>query len=40
MSEVVWKCYRCNLSFNDEGIAEMHKKIEKHSVSKVKPITA
>jgi len=35
MSEVVWKCYRCNLSFKDEGVAEIHKQISSHSVSKV-----
>jgi len=30
MSEVIWKCFRCNLSFKDENIADMHKKISKH----------
>ena len=35
MSEMVWKCYRCNLSFKDEGVAEIHKQISSHSVSKV-----
>ncbi len=35
MSEVIWKCYRCNLSFKDEGVAEKHKQISSHSVSKV-----
>ena len=40
MSEVVWKCFRCNLSFIDDNLAEMHKNISNHSVSKVKSIVA
>ncbi len=40
MSEMVWKCFRCNLSFKDENLAEMHKKISEHSVTKVKSIVA
>ena len=40
MSEMVWKCFRCNLSFKDEYLAEMHKKISEHSVTKVKSIVA
>ncbi len=40
MSEIVWKCFRCNLSFKDEEIAEVHKQISKHSVSKEKTIFA
>ncbi len=40
MTEVAWKCFRCNLSFKDESVAEMHKKIAHHSVSKVKAIPA
>ncbi|WP_256438669.1 hypothetical protein [Nitrosopumilus sp. K4] len=40
MSEVSWKCFRCDLSFKDEDIAEMHKNISKHSISKVKAIPA
>ena len=35
MSEIIWKCYRCNLSFKDESVAEIHKQISSHSVSKV-----
>ncbi len=38
MSEIVWKCFRCNLSFKDEQIAKMHKEISAHSVTKVKTI--
>ncbi|MFQ5782635.1 MAG: hypothetical protein ACE5GR_06230 [Nitrosopumilus sp.] len=40
MSEVVWKCFRCNLSFKDEDVAEMHKQISNHSVSKEKALVA
>ena len=40
MSELVWKCFRCNLSFKDDNLAEMHKNISNHSVSKVKSIVA
>lgn len=40
MSEVLWKCYRCELTFKDETHAQMHKEISKHSVSKIKAIVA
>jgi hypothetical protein len=40
MTELVWKCFRCNLSFKDDNLAEMHKNISNHSVSKVKSIVA
>jgi len=40
MSEVLWKCYRCDLVFKDKIHAQMHKEISKHSVSKIKAITA
>lgn len=40
MHEVVWKCFRCNLSFKDEQLADMHKRIANHSVTKVKELTA
>lgn len=40
MSEMIWKCFRCNLSFKDDEIAEMHKEILAHSVTKVKSIVA
>jgi len=38
MSELVWKCFRCNLSFKDDNLAEMHKNISNHSVTKVKSL--
>ncbi|MBS3923646.1 MAG: hypothetical protein KGZ37_10965 [Nitrosarchaeum sp.] len=40
MAEGRWKCFRCNLTFKDENIANMHKKISKHSITKVKQIVA
>jgi hypothetical protein len=40
MSEMVWKCFRCNLSFKDKNLAEMHKEISSHSVTKVKTLVA
>ena len=40
MSEMVWKCFRCNLSFRDNELAEIHKQISNHSITKVKEITA
>ncbi len=36
MTESIWKCFRCNLSFKEEDVAEMHKQISNHSVTKVK----
>ena len=38
MSDVAWKCFRCNLTFKNEDVAQMHKKIAQHSVTKVKAI--
>ena len=38
MTELIWKCFRCNLSFKDKDVAEIHKKISNHSVSKVKSL--
>jgi len=40
MSEMVWKCFRCNLSFKDKDLAEMHKVISSHSITKVKTLAA
>ncbi len=40
MTEMIWKCFRCNLSFKDDQLAEMHKQISEHSVTKVKTIVA
>ncbi|WP_256359031.1 hypothetical protein [Candidatus Nitrosopumilus salaria] len=40
MSELIWKCYRCNLTFKDEDVAKMHKKISSHSITKIKAIVA
>ncbi len=40
MTDLIWKCFRCNLSFKDDNVAEMHKNISNHSVRKVKTIVA
>ncbi|MDH3678078.1 MAG: hypothetical protein OEQ12_07245 [Nitrosopumilus sp.] len=40
MSEVAWKCFRCDLSFRDEEVASLHKQISNHSVSKIKAIVS
>ncbi len=40
MTDLIWKCFRCNLSFKDDNVAEMHKQISNHSVRKVKTIVA
>ena len=40
MSEMIWKCFRCNLSFKDEQVAKIHKEISEHSVTRVKSIIA
>ena len=40
MSEIIWKCFRCNLSFKDQKFAKMHTEISEHSITKVKSIVA
>lgn len=40
MTTESWKCFRCNLAFKDEGLADMHKEISAHSVTKVKSLVA
>lgn len=40
MSVMIWKCFRCNLSFKDDQLAEIHKEISSHSITKVKTIVA
>ena len=38
MSDMVWKCFRCNLSFKDKNLAKIHKEISNHSITKVKTL--
>ena len=40
MSEIVWKCFRCNLTFKKIDLAEMHKEILEHSITKVRTLVA
>ena len=40
MTEIVWKCFRCNLTFKDEELANVHKKISSHPVTRVKGLVA
>ena len=40
MSGMGWKCYRCDLTFKDISLAEMHKQISDHSITKVKTLVA
>ena len=40
MTDVAWKCFRCDLSFKDEKVANLHKQISKHSIRKIKVIAA
>ena len=38
VTESIWKCFRCNLSFKEKDVAEIHKQISNHSVTKVKTL--
>ncbi len=38
MYEILWKCYRCELTFRDEEHAEMHRRISRHSVSRIRTV--
>ena len=40
MAEVIWKCFRCNLTFKEKELSEVHKKISNHSITKVKALVA
>ena len=40
VSEIVWKCFRCNLTFKDASLAEIHKQISEHSITKIKTLVA
>ena len=40
MSDMMWKCFRCNLTFKDENLADIHRQISNHSVSRVKALAA
>ena len=36
MTEVVSKCFRCNLVFRDESLAAIHREIMNHSTTRVR----
>jgi Zn-finger protein len=40
MSAKVWKCYRCNLVFRDESVAELHTSLSKHHVTGINVLEA
>ena len=40
MTTESWKCFRCNLTFKEEQVADMHKEISAHSVTKIKSVVA
>jgi len=40
VTDVMWKCFRCNLSFKEEEHARLHREISKHAVTKVKAVVA
>ena len=36
MADIMWKCFRCNLKFQDETHAKIHVRISNHDVTKIK----
>ncbi|MGQ0772183.1 MAG: hypothetical protein ACT4NT_05375 [Nitrososphaerota archaeon] len=40
MSAKVWKCFRCNLVFRDESLAELHKTLCNHNTTSIDVIEA
>ncbi len=40
VTDTAWKCFRCNLSFKEEGHARIHQEISRHAVTRVKAIVA
>lgn len=38
MSARVWKCYRCNLTFREESVADLHKTLSNHTISSANTI--
>jgi hypothetical protein len=35
VTNTMWKCYRCNLSFKEQSHAEIHKNISNHNFTKI-----
>lgn len=40
MSYILWKCYRCDLSFRDEAHARMHEEVSGHAPTKLRAVAA
>lgn len=40
MSAKVWKCFRCNLVFRDESLAELHETLYHHNTTSLDVIEA
>jgi Zn-finger protein len=40
MSAKVWKCFRCNLVFREESLAELHETLYHHNTTSVDAIEA
>ncbi len=40
MSEIVWKCFRCGLTFRAEDLAQVHERISRHHITKIKGLVA
>jgi hypothetical protein len=38
LSQTSWKCYRCDLRFTEQNIANLHKSISEHPIQQIKGI--
>ncbi len=36
MNTTAWKCHRCDLTFTEQSLAILHKKISNHPASEIK----
>ena len=36
LNQAYWKCFRCDLSFKEQNIANLHKSISEHPVQQIK----
>jgi len=35
MNTIIWKCYRCDLTFKERSIATIHNQLSKHPVQQI-----